>query len=403
MKIKLALLAIFATTISLAQSTDTLKVMSYNLLNFPQESPGRISDLKIIVQEAQPDIFMICELTSASGGNAVLNDALNQDGITHYAKANYVTGQAGTENLLFYNDDKLELYEQNEIYTVLRDINEYVLYYESSDLATTADTTFFYCYVAHLKASQGFESQRNQEAQAMKDFMATRAGLENVLLGGDFNLYGSSEPAWSTILSGAGVTLVDPINTPGEWHTDWTYEDVHTQSTRTTSIDFGAGGGMDDRFDFIFMSPDLQAWGNQARYIDGTYWAYGQDGNHYNDDINASPTNTSLPAPVIQALYDMSDHLPVYMEVEVQTAFNGIIDVDHGIRGFYQPDFHKIKFEFEKDILQLGRIVVVDMSGQEVMSFGQLDNENSIDLNQLESGVYMLKESNFGFSMKFVR
>lgn len=397
---KLFFIFLLLGSISNAQSTDTIRVMSYNLLKFPQVNSARISDLEIIVQEALPDIFIVCELTSSSGSNAILNDALNQNGINYYSAATYVPGP-DTENMLYYNTNKFGLVEQNVIPTALRDINEYVLYYKSDDIATTSDTTFFYVYMCHLKASQGFETQRNDEISELKSYMATRSGIENVILGGDFNMYGSSEPAWNTILN-IDYPLVDPINTPGEWHADWGYEDVHTQSTRTTSIDGGAGGGMDDRFDFIFMSADLMNWGNQAKMIDGTYWAYGQDGNHYNDDLIAAPTNTTLPAAVIQALYDMSDHLPVYAEIEVQKEFNGISDQEQGIYAYHNRDEQTIHFDLSKD-LQLGQIEVYDLSGKVVLTLTELPDNGQINVQHLLPGMYILKESNYGYSLKFVR
>jgi hypothetical protein len=394
--------AIFLSVSSFGQSTDTVKVLAYNLLNFPLVNSSRISDIKIILQEVLPDILMVCEITSASGATGILDNALNQNGITYYAKANFVGGP-DTENMLFFNSNKIGLSEQNEISTVLRDINEYVLYYKSSDLATTMDTTFFYVYVCHLKASQGNEAQRDSEIQTAKDYMATRPGIENILLGGDFNLYGSSEPAWSTIMSGAGVLMVDPVNTPGEWNNDFGYSNVHTQSTRTTSVGGGAIGGMDDRFDFIFMSPDLQNWGNQAKMVDNSYWAYGQDGNHFNDAITDAPTNSSVPAPVLQALYDMSDHLPVYMEIEVQKSFNGINEVEMGIHAFYNQDKDQIQFTFDDFPLKTGEISIFDLSGKEVMNVIDLADNGLINVSYLEHGLYILKEKNYGFTMKFVR
>lgn len=387
---------------SFSQNTDTLKVMAYNVLNFPQINAGRISDLEIILQEALPDILMVCEVTSSSGANAILNSALNTNGISHYAKANFVAGP-DTQNMLYYNDDKLELLEQNEITTALRDINEYVLYYESDDLATTDDTTFFYVYVCHLKASQGYENERNAEVQEVKAYMATRPNIENIIFGGDFNLYGSSEPAWNTTLNGSGVLLVDPIDLPGEWHADWGYQDYHTQSTRTAMFDGGSTGGMDDRFDFIFVSPDLMNWGHQAKMIDGTYWAYGQDGQHYNDELISAPANTTLPSNVIQALYDMSDHLPVYAEIEVQRTFNGIKDINHGIEAYFNPVESSIHFTLEDKNVQTGAISIFDMSGKEVMSFDAIPEDGILDVYLLENGIYILKESHYGFSMKFVR
>ena len=375
--------------------------MAYNLLKFPQENSGRISDLKIVLQESLPDILMVCELTSVSGADAVLYNALNEDGITYYQKSAYVPGP-DTENMLYYNTLKFGLAEQNEITTTLRDINEYVLYYKSDDIATTTDTTFFYIYVCHLKAGEFESTWRNEMAQELKDYIATRPNAENILIGGDFNFYGSSEPGWNTILNGAGVTMVDPINLPGEWHSDWGYANVHTQSTRTSSIDGGASGGMDDRFDFIFMSPELNNWGSQAKYVDGSYWAYGQDGNHFNDALTDPPANTALPSVVIQALYNMSDHLPVIMEIEVQKTFNNIEDNELGLKIHVDQNNKIIQLFFEQIPADWNReLFVYDLTGKLVEQQTLLNN-NQFSVQSLEKGMYILNIPTLTVSYKFI-
>ena len=151
---------------------DTLTVMSYNILNFPLSNPSKADTLKPIIQYVQPDIFMITELTSGSGVATILNNSLNIDGVTHYQSATYVNGP-DTDNMLFYNSDKLVLYSQYEIPTTLRNISEYVLYYNAPGMTAQSDTVFIYCYMAHLKASSGSanEQQRNQEAVAMKNYI----------------------------------------------------------------------------------------------------------------------------------------------------------------------------------------------------------------------------------------
>ena len=53
--------------------------------------------------------------------------------------------------MFFYDHDKFILYSQQQIVTTLRDISEYVLYYNETDLATTNDTIFLYLYSLHLK------------------------------------------------------------------------------------------------------------------------------------------------------------------------------------------------------------------------------------------------------------
>jgi hypothetical protein len=292
---------------------DTLSVMYYNILNYPGSTPERSDTLKKIVQYVQPDIFVVNELISESGADNILNGSLNQNGISHYKRAEFVDG-FNTDNMLFYDSTKLKLNSQDEISTQLRDINEYVLY----TLPVSTDTTFLNIYSAHLKASQGSSNsaQRAAEVKAFKDHLDQRTNLENIIFGGDMNIYTNFEAAYDTITVGGNVDLFDPINSAGDWHDNGFYADIHTQSTRSTQFGGGATGGMDDRFDMIFISSDIQTGNNDVKYIPESYYAVGQDGFRFNGSL-ISPTNVSEPDSVISALYYMSDHLPVVMQLEV--------------------------------------------------------------------------------------
>lgn len=402
MKTLLLLFFFSINSLVLGQATDTISVMFYNLLKFPQENAARITKLESILQESLPDLLMVCELTSASGATAVLNNTLNVNGISYYDKSTYIPGP-DTENMIYYNTIKLGFVEQNVISTAVRDINEYVLYYKSDDIATTLDTTFFYVYVCHLKASLGDSVLRNSMALDMKEYMATRSSIENIILGGDFNLYTSSEPAWQTVLNGEGVELVDPINSPGSWHIDFGYADIHTQSTRTTSFDTGATGGMDDRFDFIFISPDLNNWSNQAKYVENSYWAYGQDGNHFDIAFIDSPLNTTLPSNIIQDLYDMSDHLPVYLEIAVQKSFNEIAEENSDIKIYFDAINRRIRFITGSAQVVLEEGYIYDFSGKLIMVFEGINTQKGIDVSRLEGGSYLFVSKDNLYHLKFVR
>src|SRR5690606_40223603 len=131
MKYFIALFFLLSSLFITAQ--DTLTVMAYNILNYPASNGSKADTLKPIIKHVQPDIFLITELTSFSGINLILNDALNVDGVSHYQNATYFNGP-DTDNMLFYNSNKLELYSQHEITTALRNISEYVLFYKSSGL-----------------------------------------------------------------------------------------------------------------------------------------------------------------------------------------------------------------------------------------------------------------------------
>lgn len=305
---------------------DTLNVAFYNLLNFPLGGggiPNRQDTLAIVAQHMQPDVLMVCELADPSARPTILNQSLNIGPITYYQAAPYQNNTSSgdnLQNLIFYNSNKLTLHSTQILATDLRDINKYTLYYNDPNLAATMDTTFIDFYVTHLKASQGGTNQnrRNLEITVLRDHINMNSSLRNSVLGADLNVYTSSEPAYQTITTTGTYPLTDPINTPGSWNNNGTFAAVHTQSTRTTQLGGdGASGGMDDRFDQILVSSNIMSGADRIRYLPGTYRAVGQDGNHFNSNVNSAPPNLSEPANVINALYHMSDHLPVFLRLEV--------------------------------------------------------------------------------------
>ncbi len=388
------LILIFSFNYFVLSAQDTLTFMSYNILNYPASNASKADTLKTIINHVNPDVFMITELTSGSGATTILNDALNVNGITSYQKATYYDGPF-TDNMLFYNSDKLVLYSQQEIPTNLRNVSEYVLYY-NAPMTAQSDTVFIYCYVAHLKAGFGAseEQQRNQAAVILKNHLDTRPNLENVILGGDFNVYSSSEPAYNTILNGGNISLLDPINTPGSWNNNSSFAAVHTQSTRFNSIgDGGAFGGLDDRFDFIFYNNDLPNGSNGLTYLANSYTALGNDGNHYNSSINFGPTNTSAPQNVIDALYYMSDHLPIVMKayVDPNVSVNEVRN-DNSWKGYFAQN----QFNFSSSIMEKQlEIEVLDLLGKQVYSQSFRNQKRLvIALSGLRQGVYFVKVFN---------
>jgi len=300
---------------------DTVRVMYYNLLNFPDNTPQRCDTLRKIVQHAKPDVFVVNELQSLYGANLILNQSLNAFGISYYKKANFVDGP-DTDNGFYYNSNIFEIKSQQQLITPLRDISEYVVYYKPS--APSGDTIFLRFYSMHLKASAGQanEQQRQQEAAVLKNHLLQNNLNKNIIAGGDLNIYTSVEPAYITLTS-SGIPLYDPINMPGAWGGNAQFAAYHTQSVRINSYLGGSGGGMDDRFDHILVSGDIMAGLNKIKYISNTYWAYGQDGNRFNGEL-IFPQNNSLPDSVIRAMYNMSDHLPVFMKIIIDPLMSNI-------------------------------------------------------------------------------
>ena len=104
-----AAVAIFSLS-SFAQ--ETVNVMFYNLLNFPDTAPGGRSEiLRNIFTEFKPDLFLVCELQNESGADEILNISLNYS-TNNYSRADFVTNQSGSnslQQLLYYNNEKFLL------------------------------------------------------------------------------------------------------------------------------------------------------------------------------------------------------------------------------------------------------------------------------------------------------
>lgn len=377
------------------QAQDTITVMSYNILNYPLSNSTKADTLKAIIKHTKPDIFLITELTSSTGVSLILNNALNVDGITYYQAASYMDGP-DTDNMIFYNNQKFGLKSQHEIPTVLRNISEYVLYYKSPNLATTFDTTFVHCYMAHLKASDmsADSIQRNQEAVVFKNYLDSKSQpIQNIIFGGDFNLYTSDEAAFNTILNGGSVLLKDPINTSGDWNANPVFSAIHTQSTRTTALsDGGSTGGLDSRFDFIFTGDDVLQGTNKMKYIPTSYKALGNDGLHFNKSLLANPVNTSVPSNVLSALYYMSDHLPIVMKMYYDEALSiNETNADKNWKGFFANNTFMFKSTQNEQNLD---VWLFDILGKPV-SQKKYSNLMSFvfDYSNLQSGMYFVKVS----------
>ncbi len=329
---------LFIASFSPARSQDTLKVMYYNVLNFPGSTGERVIDFRTINQYIRPDIILICELNNEAGAISLLQDGLNVFGTTHYQRAVFTDGP-DSDNMLFYNSDKVGLYSQDTIGTDLRVISEYVLYNKNSNLPLTTDTTFLYFYVTHLKASTGSanEQQRLTEVVALQQHIDNLPDAKNIFFGGDFNFYSSSDPAYNYLINSGVNSFIDPLPA-GNWHDGSAFIKYHTQSTRTAQFGGGASGGMDDRFDFILFNSDVNDGTKNVTYVPGSCIALGNDSLHFNKSLIDLPVNTIVPDSVVQALYYMSDHLPVLCKIKIGAApvnLNKHIDLNLFLEGPY--------------------------------------------------------------------
>lgn len=387
MKCMKLLLCTFFLSASHLFAQDTIKVMWYNILNYPDINSARIAYLQTILQYEKPDIFVVCEITSPAGASTILNTALNV-GTTNYAMVNYTDGP-DDENMLFYNTAKIGFKEQNEIQATPRQFNEYILYYKDPALTASSDTAYLYMYAAHLKAgnTSGDASERASASAMLRSYLNTRPSAENTILGGDMNIYGSSESAYSIFTGETQANLFDPIG-PGEYHSNASFAIHHTQSTRLLSIDGGSTGGMDDRFDMMLFSDDIRYGSNGVQFLAGSYRVVGQDGQHFNLALN-EPANTSVPANILNALYYMSDHLPITMKLLAGGGV-GIEEQGSGIKGLkVYPNPAKDKITYSLNETEELSVSLCDMYGRIVFS-NKGTGSQSIDVSSLAKGCYTL-------------
>ncbi|HIP35390.1 MAG TPA: hypothetical protein EYG85_00880 [Crocinitomix sp.] len=298
---------------------DTLLIMAYNVLNYPGSTSARWSDFRTVVQYIKPDIILCNEMISDVGATTLLNNALNAYGINYFAKATFVNGP-DSDNIMYYNTNKVNLATQTQITTALRDIS----YYQVSWLNVSGGTSTLDLYSLHLKASTGAtnENKRLLECQNLRTHMDGGLPVQsNIIVGGDFNFYGAgTEPAWNELTNNGVQRLIDPIDRVGNWTNNSTFSDVHTQSTRSTTFPGGSGGstgGVDDRFDFLLVNNYVINGGAGVRYIPNTYDVVGNDGNKFNVSILENLPNTDVPDSVRDALFGMSDHLPVVLQIQI--------------------------------------------------------------------------------------
>ena len=283
--------------------------MTYNLLNYENEN-DREDDYVTVLEYVQPDIIIAEEVTGQTGYNHFLSDVLDVFESGAWSGATFINQSASIDIALFYRHDVFSFISTDLVNTAqssgLRDVVEWVMEHNDSGVQ-------FNVYGVHFKASSGGSNPQTRltEATILRDYLNDLPTGSHFIVAGDFNIYSnssSSEPAFE-MLTGAGSDddgqLFDPVDRIGHWHNNSSYSDVHTQSPRS-----GSYGGMDDRFDWIFVSEAVLNETYEMNYVENTYWAVGNDGNHFNQAIN-NGNNTSVNDAMADALHDASDHLPV--------------------------------------------------------------------------------------------
>ncbi|MBK7158211.1 MAG: T9SS type A sorting domain-containing protein [Ignavibacteria bacterium] len=389
-------------------SQDTVKVMTYNLLNY-NGSVVKDNSFRKIVKYSNPDILVAEEVISQSAVNNMLGNVMNFYTPGLYSAGTFFNGY-DTDNAIFFKSSKFTFLYNFVIQTTLRTINLFGLVHNETGLTIKL-------LAVHLKASNSTsdQQQRLSEVNALRSFTNSLPNGDEFAVLGDFNIYTSTEPAYQRLLQtelGSEGHFIDPLNLSGTWNQS-SYAPFHTQSSRIRALsDSGSTGGLDDRFDMILNSKGLTEEGG-IKYIPGSLKPLGNDGNHYNDSINQRP-NTSVPDSIADAIYYGSDHLPVtalykFEKTGSVTIISNLIPEKFNVYQNYPNPFNpstKIKFDIPSGLNGSDskvRLSVYNSLGKEIAelvneNLGAGSYETEFDASDFSSGVYFYKIETDNFS-----
>jgi endonuclease/exonuclease/phosphatase family metal-dependent hydrolase len=378
---------------------ETIKTMFYNVFDYPlAPTQNRAQILAEILEDYQPDIFMVCEIINETGADDILNNTLNIFSID-YERAPFVLNQSGPSELqqmVYFKSSKFSLETSEVIVTSVRDINRYQLKLKTEDQQN--NPVFLDLYVAHLKSSPG-PANRQIRLEMVSEFTATLPDLDPnsyVIFAGDLNLYNATEPAYQELLKPDNlITMADPIDAPGAWQDNPNFAYTHTQSTRLSNVGFGggAGGGVDDRFDFILISENMLD-NPEMLYVENSYKAFGNNGNCLNNRIDSPDCDGFYNQELRNRLYLMSDHLPVVMDLQTNQTFLSTpnfsnIELIKFTKGNITSDY--LTIQVDTSIQELIAFEVYNVLGQKIKTITNINSLTyKVDVSGFAAGIYYL-------------
>jgi hypothetical protein len=312
----------FAALLALAAPAHALRLIDWNILNYPGTTgPTRDPSYRTVLSLVSPDVLVTEETTSQAGVTEFLG-SLNTMEPGQWAAATFVDGN-DTDSGLFYKPGKLQFLGQWAFYPNPASLLRYVHVYRLKPVGYSSDAAEFRIYSVHLKASMGFEAQRLAECTGLRDSMNAMPAGTHAFIAGDFNFYTGLEPGMQKVIENQVNNIgqvYDPLGLQNQpWQDNTTMQPAWTQSPcKTGDVGCAPGastGGLDDRFDLILPTNPWKD-GLGLELVAGTYISVGNDGAHHNNSIQDPPT---IPegAAYATALHSVSDHLPVRVDIRL--------------------------------------------------------------------------------------
>ena len=419
---------LFNLLVSVNFAQTRIKAMMYNVLNYSDSEVSRNKTpfLSTILDEVEPDLFMVCEMIDEIGSDYLFENAIipyNEN----FQKAPFEENQSGNyslQQMVYYNSKKLILEETRVITADTRDINQYTFKINTEN--ALSNPIRMEVFVTHLKASTG-SSNRQRRLNSIQSFVSYTNNIADdsyVLFAGDLNFYTSNEEGYQHLIDDRNpIVMIDPIDRPTPNFTDdgvdyyenynstyfWnnsSFRDIHSQSTRTSNNglidDSGSTGGLDDRFDFIMMSENFNM-STDLYYINDSYQVIGNNGNCYNSFINNPNCSGGYSQTLRDALIEFSDHLPVVMEMETpeNTLSTNQISEINFIGSNIIEDYLKIISPNDMNNLKIYSITgqLIDVKLTKNTGIDTI----IIDVKHISKGIYYLSHQKLKRPLKFIK
>jgi len=409
---------------SSAQSaqTDTIKIMSYNSLDygFPPTSscPALIPAnkhgyLKTILRYENPDILGLVKMDASPSSfstTEVVQKCLDSVCMGCYGHSIFTNFSGySKENMLYFKTSKFGYVGTTTIYsgdTHISDINLHTLFYKDPNLSVNHDTTFIHIILIHDKSGINNASNRATEiGGAMSWLNAHVTSPGNYIFMGDFNTQSSSEVCFQDMINSSNLNarFYDPPNQLGDWvTTPSAFAPYLTENTRSIDPgDCGATGSLNRRFDHILCTQPIMQGTNSVQYIPGSFNVIGNDGNHASLALTDPPANTSVPPAVLNALYYMSNHLPISVKIAITlpntitTGSNSLSITENSFTVFPNPATGLLYIRGTSKTIEPYKIILKNILGQIILEKenATINNliESQVNVSSLSRGIYFVE------------
>lgn len=336
--VRLALLASLLTVS--ASVACAARIVTWNLLAYDEVAAhARRNATLTVLPSLNPDVMIVQELLTAPAADsfaAFLRTSLPGKRWIGGSSTFLLT----TQSALYY--DSLQFSHSN-----LTALNaggpRQILVALLRPQGYKANAASFRLYSMHFKAGNGAggtsppsdSALRTTECTNLRNNLNLAPAGTNIMLGGDSNFYGSFETGYTRLTESQADNdgrLKDPLSMTGLWN-NLAYAPHLTQSPCSGTGCVGSNGGLDDRFD-LFLSTYSLSDGLGLDLVPGGlangYGAFGNDGFHYNQAVDAADINYAVPIEVARALKAASDHLPVVATLQLPAKIATPLSVSFG-------------------------------------------------------------------------